>query len=335
MVLSVSFGLGIVLLRIIQDLEVVGSKAGLKSYIFGKTAGMILGDVYVILTAALLCLAVIVLLYKEFQAVSFDPDFARSLGWPVYGIDLLLMSLVAAAVVIGLPNVGVILISALLIMPGAAARFWTDRLGTLLGLAAAFGLATGMIGTLLSAVEYHLPDGTRVFLPAGAVIVLTGAVLFGGSLLFGWRRGAVARLVQHLRFRRAWGQRQLLLALYDLLKQNGKRRGSIPTADLLAHRSWTASHARRLIRSAAADGLLTVAPGDNVQLTATGWRQAVAVVRGHRLWKAFLETYPEQASGTLSLASVSPEEHLPPSVIDELTTKLRAAGRWPEEGGGS
>src|SRR6185503_14655430 len=144
-VLTVFFGLGIVLLKIIQNLEGVGSKAGLNSYIFGKTAGMTAGDVYVILAASLICLAVIAVLFKEFQLVSFDADFSSSLGWPVYGLDLLLMSLVAAAVVIGLPNVGVVLISALLIMPGAAARFWTNRLNSLLWLAGVFGFVIGLV----------------------------------------------------------------------------------------------------------------------------------------------------------------------------------------------
>src|SRR5262245_3771334 len=186
-VLTIFFGLGIVLLKIIQNMEGIGSKAGLNSYIFGKTAGMTRGDVYVILAAALLCLAVMVVLYKEFQLVSFDSDFARSLGWPVYAIDLLLMSLIAAAVVIGLPNVGVVLISALLIMPGAAARFWTDRLSTVLVLAGIFGLATGLIGTSLSAYFDQLP--------AGPIIVLTGATLFLVSMLFGFRRGIITRVI--------------------------------------------------------------------------------------------------------------------------------------------
>ncbi len=193
-VLTVFFGLGIVLLKMIQNMEGVGSKAGLDSYIFGKTAGMTRGDVYVILSASLMCLVVILLLYKEFQLVSFDADFARSLGWPVYGIDLLLMSLVAAAVVIGLPNVGVVLVSALLIMPGAAARFWTDHLRTMLVLAGIFGFVTGLIGTGLSASFSQLP--------AGPIIVLTGAAIFLGSLLFGRRRGVIARLMQQRQFDR-------------------------------------------------------------------------------------------------------------------------------------
>lgn len=193
-VLTVFFGLGVVLLKIIQNIGGVGSKAGLDSYILGKTAGMTRGDVYVILAASAFCLVLIVVFYKEFQLVSFDGDFARSLGWPVYAIDLLLMSLVAAAVVIGLPNVGVVLVSALLIMPGAAARFWTNRLKTLLWLAGIFGFAIGLVGTILSATFDRLP--------AGPIIVLAGTVVFLVSLLFGSRRGLLARLIEHVRFQR-------------------------------------------------------------------------------------------------------------------------------------
>ena len=193
-VLTVFFGLGVVLLLMIQNMGGVGSKAGLDSFILGKTAGMTRGDVYVILSASLVCLAIIVLLYKEFQLVTFDSEFARSLGWPVFRIDLLLMSLVAAAVVIGLPNVGVVLVSALLIMPGAAARFWTNQLSTLLVLSGIFGFVTGLVGTMLSA--------TLEQLPAGPIIVLTGAIIFVVSLLFGIRRGLIARYIEQIRFQR-------------------------------------------------------------------------------------------------------------------------------------
>jgi manganese/zinc/iron transport system permease protein len=210
-VLSVFFGLGVVLLKMIQNMSGVGSKAGLDAYILGKTAGMTRGDVYVIMAAAAVCLTIMIVLYKEFQLVSFDSDFARSLGWPVYAIDLLLMSLVAAAVVIGLPNVGVVLISALLIMPGAAARFWTNRLSTLLWLAGGFGFVIGLVGTLVSA--------TYSLMPAGPIIVLTGSVVFLVSLLFGTRRGLVARLIEHLRFRRE---------LRDMLA-----RGAVPEIEAL------------------------------------------------------------------------------------------------------
>lgn len=281
-VLSVFFGLGVVLLTIIQKLPNLGGQAGLSTYIFGKTAGMTRGDVYVILAASLVCLAVVIFLYKEFQLVSFDGGFAQSLGWPVYGVDLLLMSLVAAAVVIGLPNVGVVLISALLIMPGAAARFWTDRLSSLLLLAGAFGFATGLVGTLLSA--------TFEKLPAGPIIVLTGAALFVVSLLFGRRRGAIARWLANRQFQDDWQERRELRKTYEAIEA-----GQRPPA----------------------------------QLSPETLQRAVEVTRGHRLWEVFLAEYPEQAGSVVNLASSSVADFVSPTVVEELTEKLEAAGRWP------
>jgi manganese/zinc/iron transport system permease protein len=318
-VLSVFFGLGIVLLKIIQNMEGVGSKAGLNSYIFGKTAGMTAGDVYVILAAALFCLVLITLFYKEFQLVSFDGDFARSLGWPVYAIDLLLMSLVAAAVVIGLPNVGVVLVSALLIMPGAAARFWTDRLSSLLILAAGLGFVTGLVGTALSATFNQLP--------AGPVIVLTGAAIFFFSLISGTRRGALARLFQHWRFQRQWHERQLLQAMWELTEQD-RGNAVISQSQLLAHRAWRANQINRIIRAAIAADLLQRTDG-GFTLTPAGREQALEVVRGRRLWEAFLNAYPEQAGSVTNLASTNVADVAQPEVVAALTEDLRAAGRWP------
>lgn len=282
-VLSVFFGLGIVLLSIIMKMNTTGSKAGLESYIFGKTAGMTRGDVYLILAVSLVCLALVVFLYKEFQLVSFDGGFAQSLGWPVYAMDLLLMSLVAAAVVIGLPNVGVVLISALLIMPGAAARFWTDRLGSLLLLAGAFGFGTGLVGTLLSA-NYEK-------LPAGPIIVLTGTTLFVVSLLFGTRRGAIARWRANRRFQRDWQTRRHLRQAYEAIEAGRAPASELPREQMAA---------------------------------------AVAAARGQRLWEMFLAEYPEQAGSVVNLASDSVAEFVSPETVAELTAKLQDAGRWPE-----
>lgn len=184
-VLSTFFGLGIVLSRVIQNQTTTGSKAGLDSYIMGKTAGIVASDVYLIGLSALICLIVIVLLFKELALLTFDPDFAKSQGLPVAALDLVLIILLGLVVVIGLPAVGVVMMAALLILPGVTARFWTDRLGVMLPLSASFGILTGAIGTWLSA-EY-------ANLPAGPIIVLVGAVLFLASALFAPGRGLIAR----------------------------------------------------------------------------------------------------------------------------------------------
>lgn len=319
-ILSVFFGLGIVLLRIIQDLGEVGSKAGLASFIFGKTTGITSGDVWTIFIASLLYVAAILVLYKEFFAVSFDAGFAQSLGWPVYGIDLLLMSLVAAAVVIGLPTVGVIMVSALLILPGATARFWTDRLSVMLVLSAIFGYITGVIGTILSATFDRLP--------AGPIIVLTGSALFAISMLFGVRRGAIARFLSQRRFERTWRERQLLRTVYELLESRQFRTNSIPQEELAAERAWSPRQTGYLVQAAAIDGFVNPAEGQ-VALTPLGWQKAIEVTRGQRLWEAFLTAYPDQAGSVVNLASVSVADHVPPPVVAELTQQLQTAGRWP------
>jgi manganese/zinc/iron transport system permease protein len=321
-ILSVFFGLGIVLLRIIQDMGEVGSKAGLASFIFGKTTGITSGDVWTILIASLLYFAAILILYKEFFAVSFDAGFAQSLGWPVYAIDLLLMSLVAAAVVIGLPTVGVIMVSALLIMPGATARFWTDRLSVMLVLSAIFGFVTGVIGTILSATFDRLP--------AGPIIVLTGSALFAISMLFGVRRGAIARILSQRRFERTWHERQLLRTMFELLEARRFQSQAIPQEEVAAKRAWPDRKTDNLVQAAAIDGLVQPISHGQISLTPLGWQQAVEVTRGQRLWEAFLTAYPDQAGSVVNLASVSVAEHVPAPVVAELTQQLQAAGRWPQ-----
>jgi len=190
-VLSVFTGLGTVLMSILPRIE-GGSRSGLEAFIFGKTAGMILSDVWLIAGLAGLTLAVVLACYKEFKLVAFDPAFAQVQGWPAFALDFVLMLLVVVAVVIGLPAVGVLLMAALLVIPGAAARFWTDSLGVMLLLAGGFGMAAGVCGTLVT-IQH-----TRV--PTGPAIILTGSAIFVVSLLAAPRRGLVAR---------AWRQRNL------------------------------------------------------------------------------------------------------------------------------
>jgi manganese/zinc/iron transport system permease protein len=192
-VLSVFFGAGVVLVRLVQNQTAGGSKAGLDSYILGKTAGIVLADVFLIGGIAAFALLVIVIFYKEFLVVVFDPAFGQVQGLPALALDLLLMALLALVVVAGLPAVGVVLMAALLILPSVSARFWSDRFGVILVLSTAFGLLTGVVGTLLSA-STHL-------LPAGPVIVLVGTSLFLMSVLLAPRRGVFGKLLAQRRFR--------------------------------------------------------------------------------------------------------------------------------------
>ena len=137
-VLSVFFGTGVAVLRMVQTIP-GAQAAGLESFIYGKAASMIFSDVLLISLVAVLATGTALLLLKEFTVLCFDEAFAASTGWPVLRLDILLLVLVTAVTVTGLQAVGLILIIAFLIIPAAAARFWTYRLSRMLWISASPG----------------------------------------------------------------------------------------------------------------------------------------------------------------------------------------------------
>ena len=181
-VLSVFFGLGIVLLTWISRRN-DANQAGLDSYLFGQAAALVERSVITFALLGGIAVVLVALLYKEFKLLTFDPDFAASLGFRTYPLSVLLTLLIVVAVVIGLQTVGVVLMAAMLIGPAAAARQWTDRLATMIVLAAFFGAASGVIGAVLSFTQDNLPTGPT--------IVLTLTAFVAVSLAFAPARGLV------------------------------------------------------------------------------------------------------------------------------------------------
>lgn len=181
-VLTVFFGLGVVLLTRVQQSN-NASQAGLDRYLFGQAATVVQEHVVTMAVVGSVALALVALLYKEFKLLSFDPDFAASIGYPVGRLNVLLTSSIVIAVVIGLQTVGVVLMAAMLIAPAAAARQWTNRLAVMLGLSALFGALAGVTGAVISVQASRLPTGPMVILCATAIVVV--------SILFAPERGIV------------------------------------------------------------------------------------------------------------------------------------------------
>lgn len=182
-VLSVFFGVGILLLTFIQQ-QNNANQAGLDKYLFGQAASLIGRDVRMFAVLGVGALAAVYLFYKEFKLLSFDPEFAASLGLPVRRLDIMLTSLLVVAVMIGLQTVGVVLMAAMIIGPGTAARQWTDRLRTMLVLSGVFGGLAGVTGAVISVQASRLPTGP--------MIILSLTVIVFASLLFAPRHGILA-----------------------------------------------------------------------------------------------------------------------------------------------
>ncbi|MBY6118128.1 MULTISPECIES: metal ABC transporter permease [Mameliella] len=203
-VLSVFFGLGIVILTVIQTMS-SGRQAGLESFLLGSTAGMLFQDAIVIAVGGSLAVLATWVMRRPMTLVAFDAEYAAASGVNVPGIDRLMMALVMAVTVIGLKIVGLILIVAMLIIPPVTARFWTERSQSLIWYAGGLGGVSGYLGAALSA---SAPD-----LPTGPIIVLVAAGLFLLSLFLAPARGVAAAVFRHRRFQRKVHRRQGLLAL--------------------------------------------------------------------------------------------------------------------------
>lgn len=223
-VLAVLFGAGISLSRYVQNTATDDSHAGLDSFFFGKTAGMVLSDVYLTIGVCAFSLITIAVLFKEFELVCFDGGFAQSLGWKVAWIDYLILCLLALAVVIGLPMVGVVLVAALTIIPPVAARLWTMSLHVMLVLSAIFGVVAAVAGVLISASGDNLPSGPVIILCAAVIFILSALLAPGRGLTANFFRLRKLRLEQGLlALRRLAQEPQTPQALRLLLAELGIR----------------------------------------------------------------------------------------------------------------
>lgn len=178
--LSTFFGLGILLITIIQK-KAYAHSAVIQRFFFGNASTITYDDIWIITVIGALCISVIIVLWKEIQLFLFDSVYAHSLGYPVFWIERLLMSIFVITLALGLQIAGVILMSSFLIAPVAAARQWIRSVPSLCIASASIGAVSGVFGALISYYHGSLPTGPTI------VICLTASVFF--SLLFSPSRG--------------------------------------------------------------------------------------------------------------------------------------------------
>jgi manganese/zinc/iron transport system permease protein len=212
LVLSVFFGLGLVLLNFIQK-RPDARQAGLENFLFGQASAMLERDVITMAILGGVVLLCLMLLFKEFRLLAFDSEFGGSMGFSMRAIDLLLTGLLVIAIVIGLQTVGVVLMSAMIVAPAAAARQWTDRLGLMVILAGIFGAVAGVAGAIISSSAPRVPTGPTIVVCISALVVL--------SLLLAPNRGIVWNRLRRWHSRRELRLEAVLIDLHELAGQHG------------------------------------------------------------------------------------------------------------------
>ncbi len=193
LILSIFFGFGMLLLTYIQK-QPNANQAGLDKYLFGQAATLLESDVWMMAIVTSVCLIVLLLFWKEFKILLFDADYTKTLGFNTKFIDILITTFIVVAIVLGLQTVGVVLMSAMLLAPAAAARQWTNSLGVMVILAAFFGAFSGVLGTAISASENNLSTGP--------VIVIVASVFVIFSFVFSPSRGLLFKQIKIIKNRR-------------------------------------------------------------------------------------------------------------------------------------
>ena len=275
-VLSGWFGLGVVLLGILQQAP-NGNAGGLDSFIYGKAATIRASDTWLIAACAVLMITTCVLLLKELRLICFDASFARGSGWPVWAIDGVSLCMVILVTVVGLHAVGLILVVALLIIPPVSARFWTHHFGRMMLVSAIIGFAGAVIGGGITSLVSNLPSG--------AVIVLVCSAIFITSLLFGADRGLVKSLLTRRRSRRKTGIDHLLRAMYEQSEHD--KDATVSKGFLSGIRTWRTPTLESIIRLARRRGFI-LQTEDELRLTRAGLELGRQLTRRHRLWELYL-----------------------------------------------
>ncbi len=319
MVLSVFFGLGVVLLTFIQSTGHI-DQSGLDDFLFGQAASMIGDDVLVFGGLSLLILVIIVITFKELKLISFDPSFAQSIGYPVKRMEFLLALLMVMTITAGIQAVGVVLMASMLIIPAAAARYWTDSLRVMLLIAAGVGAFSGITGSFIS---YTAPA-----MPTGPWMVVSTAFIFFLSFLLAPGRGEIARYIQKKRLSYKVASENILKTLYAMEEEDGRTDRLRPLQELRKRRHLTKSRMKKVISTLLNKKLIAYYAGtpDGYVLTADGRREAKRLVRVHRLWEKYLNQHLQIAEDHVHDDAES-MEHL---ITSEIEAELRKSLGSPE-----
>ncbi|SFC18353.1 manganese/zinc/iron transport system permease protein [Flexibacter flexilis DSM 6793] len=313
LVLSVFFGIGILLLTHIQQ-SGEASQSGLDKFLFGKAASLIGSDLWLFLGVVSVLLLITFLFFKEFTLLSFDKQYAAALGLPVRGLELLLTTLTVLAVVIGIQSVGVVLMAAMLITPAAAARYWTHDIRKMVALAATFGAISGITGAYIS---YAAPA-----MPTGPWIVLVVSLLAVVSFSFAPRKGIVGSLLLQRKNRLQIIEENILKALFHLGEQENDFFKHRSFEEIIIKRDIEPSQLRTGLRRLRQHGYVLKEHG-LWTLTPEGQQRGKRVTKLHRLWEMYLTTHLNIAPDHVHDDAETMEHIITPEIERALEEQLR------------
>lgn len=315
LVLSVFFGIGILLLTYIQH-SGNAQQSGLESFLFGKAAALVGQDLLIFGIVAVLLILTVGLFFKELKLIAFDEAYAEALGIPTKSLNLLLTSLTVLAVVTGIQAVGVVLMAAMLITPAAAARFWTNSVFKMTIIAAVMGGFSGLSGAYVSFAAPSMPTGPWIVMIISAIALV--------SFFIAPQRGIISRSFQQRRFQNSMMEENLLKEMYHLEEKSAQEQ-PYTEQQLLEERYFPDAVLRKTLKRLKKKGL--VVKQDNGWLfTDAGRVRGKRVVKLHRLWEVYLSQYVRIEPDHLH-EDAETIEHI---ITPELEARLESMLNYPK-----
>ena len=290
MVLSGFYAVGICMLTMIQRLP-TAEKTGLNDFLFGQAAALGEVDVATIVVVTVLSLVFVFLSYKELLVSSFDSGFAGSIGLPIRWVEYALYVLLTFGIVVSLKAAGVLLVSALLIIPPACAYLLTDNFVRMLVISCAVGVVSAVLGGFFSFLKNDLPTGP--------FMVVVAAVIFICSFLLSPKYGWLPRVARRRRRSGRIRDENLLRSIYQVREKTEFHSPDVTLGELSKHRNEDLIDVARRARALISARLAFYNPAQTAQqgalladrrlvLTAEGALRACQIVRNHRLWELYL-----------------------------------------------
>ncbi|MEG0036900.1 MAG: metal ABC transporter permease [Victivallaceae bacterium] len=321
-VLIVSFGIGITLSSYVRG-AFPEDYSKVQSYLYGQAAtlgsfDLILSLILIIATAIVVCL-----FYRFLLTSTFDPEYSVLNGLSLSFTRYTILIFVSLVVVVGIRSVGVILISAMFVGPPLAAgrffgKLWQVIIGSMI-----FGGISGLIGCLVS-LFLSIKIGNRNFyLPTGPLIVLASGGIVVLALVFSTDNGLFIRAFRKssFLFRR---QIENLLKVIWMISEEGHKSfskkvlfGHYKFKELFSKSVFIEIYLKYLCRKR----LIKIDSFGKIRLSGRGNREAVRLIRLHRLWEAYLV-------GSLAFSAVDVHplaeeiEHVLTSEMDKSLTEL-------------
>ena len=315
-VLSSFFGLGIVLLTMIQS-SYSGNQSGLDHYIFGNAAAMTPEDSIAFAAVCLIVFLLVVSSYLSIKAPIFNSDYAQSIGISRRKIDVLISILTILTISVGIKAVGIIMMSALLIIPPTASRFWTDRLVPMLIISGCFGALGGWLGSFISYYETNMPTGPLT-------IVCVSLIAFV-SMMFAPKKGIVYQRWNKLLLRRRINEENLLkAAVQNEVRGKGKLfdRAQINKRQYFEHKLWN-----RTINRLKNKGFVhKVHTG--YTLSMTGRNYGADIDRRHKIWEVYLQRRMQMSLHLVHDEAETMEHFLTPEIEEEILGELGLCSRF-------